>query len=262
LFVCTTPSSWIEVISKRSSMKKIIFCCLILAVSSTGLLAQNDSLLPTLRSPHHVYAIPKAEAYGAVMALSYLPLRLAGESFRQAWPAWIPVSVEVGITPRTSLIGGFAGRYSKVDWSDGASSPYFRNAWLKGAKFSLGFRHYLTCGNGQGFYIQPTAKLVWQSYFESTREGSYGNANRDFIFSTRLGWQKRLVRQLHLDVAVGPGLGVRDDLTHDTYGFAYYFGVGMGEIDNPSVVVIDAFGPNWTSVYLIGDASLALGWKF
>jgi hypothetical protein len=243
-------------------MKKFIFYSLLLAVSTTGLMAQNDSLQSPVRARHHVYAIPKVEAYGAAMALSYLPIRLAGGSLRNAWPAWIPVSVEVGITPRSSLIGGFAGRYSRIDWSDGASSPYFHNAWLKGAKFSLGYRHYLTCGDGQGLYIQPTAKLVWQSYFESTHEGSYGNANRDFIFSTRVGWQKRLAGQLHLDVAVGPGLGVRDDFTHDTYGFSYYFGVGMGEIDNPSVALIDAFGRNWTSVYLIGDASLALGWKF
>ncbi len=207
------------------------------------------------------YVMPKLEVVGPIGLITY-PITGGIRKTPLEWPTWQVATVEVGIAPHAALVAGLGGRYRKDKRSELPAYNDYRNSRFGGAKFLLGFRQYFTGADGQGWYFQPTAKLVWQGYRVRTSEIRVSNSNVDFILSSRLGWQKRLVKGLHIDMSAGPGWGVRNELTHDYYGFSYYWDTQMSEIDHAIVPVIDSYGRQWTSVYLVVDANLALAWKF
>lgn len=223
-----------------------------LALVGGPLQAQTDSLA---RQIPEWYVVPKLGLPGALAWASYGPMRLAGK-YPPAWPAWGTATVEVGFG-RHALIAGLGGRYFEIP-----SQPYIPVRRMAGAKVIAGYRHYLQDRSGEGFYLQPTFKWYNQWFRLVTPDENIRGIDNDYAFSLRAGWQKRLVKQLHIDLAVGPGVGVRQHFKSAFYYWSYYFDTGVSEIDNPSVYLTSLYDLPSTTLYLIGDASIALGWKF
>lgn len=243
-------------------MKTLFFCLLLAGIQF--LPAQTDNILswvpPTRSRP---YFVPKLEVIGPV---NLAVTTIAGRSHRDHffWPAWQMITFEIGIKPRGAIIAGIGGRYGRTHSWTGEDDPDFWVAELAGAKLLVGYRRYLTksAAIAQGFYIQPTGKLYVQRNRLVRRNSSSIETDHDYIVSLRIGWQKRLIKRLHLDVAVGPGIGIRGDYRSNGYTWAYYWDTGVSEIDHIDGRIFSFSNRAWTSLYLIGDASLALGWKF
>jgi hypothetical protein len=237
-------------------MKKSIFLNFILFLGTwMGLMAQERIPQPPNFKP---FLMPKLELLGPAMALSYWPLMAIAESEPPSWPAWYTADLELGIGRRTSLVGGIGGKYSHYRDAGWPEPTSFLDAKTMGVKYVLGIRQYITKGDGQGFYLQPTGKLVFHRFKRLSEQGTFIRNQHDWLINFRFGWQVKLVKGLHLDIAAGPGIGIRNEIGNHWQ----YYSWGISEMDNPRIDLIWRRGRNNTTIALVGDASVALGWKF
>jgi hypothetical protein len=248
-------------------MKKNLSLLLLLALVTCTAWAQPASLpssvqeIPPSPLKFRPYYVANLELLGPVMYAASIPGQFR---FRQIpfWPAWVVGGLEIGVSPKSSVVIGGGFRYARVKLSDFPRSYYFRDASLTGAKALIGYRHYFGKGDGNGLFLQPTGKFVWNHYNEYSSAMQAEGSFRDYMFTLRFGMQKRIYKNLNLTASVGPGLGFRYDLWERRYNFLDLWHTDLDEIDYTDLRIIDSYGLNNFTMSLIGDANLALSWRF
>jgi hypothetical protein len=246
-------------------MKKLLVGCLLMAMAMLAVGQKPIEIHPGRVPGARIkpYVVAKAELWGPAMDLARVFSDLADRSGPPQWPAWHVITGELGLGKRSAIFAGIGGRYQRYFWEDNREN-HFAKVWVGGFKVIAGYRQYITLGMGQGFYLQPTFKYVWQGHNRVTNHGRRGNEDHDYLGSLRFGWQMPILKRLHLDVAAGPGVGLRSSMYDNGYDWAYFYHRlgGLSELDVLAVYLHGFRDPAWTTLYLTGDASVALGWRF
>jgi hypothetical protein len=268
VFLCRDPLHGVACGLNQNSfftMKNLLIGCLVLLTAGLVLgqggveIHRGKGLGIKIRP----YVVVKTELWAPAMLIASGVNSLldgAGPPQRLAWTVF---TAELGLGKRSALFAGIGGRYRRYFWED-TYENHFAKVWLGGFKLLLGYRQYLTLGMGQGIYVQPTLKYYWQGHDRITDYGNMGNEDHDFIGSVRLGWQMPIWKRLHLDMGVGPGIGLRSRMHDNSYDWGYYYHRlgGVSELDVFRVPLMRFNDQAMNILYLTGDACLSLGWRF
>lgn len=244
-------------------MKKSIFLLLLATLVGMAALAQSETgtIEPFREVKARPYIIPKLELAGPIVQAAMLPSRIY-PGFRNTFnPLPIAASVEVEIGRKSSAILGLGFRYGKNEAWFPSTEPSFWTGKFSVFRILVGYRHYFEQRNGLGFYTQPTAKVTSGRTTQFHRDVTESTMNVNFLVTNRIGLQLKLWRGLVLDAALGLGFGFQSQETFSRYNWGYYYNTPMDEVGFLDTQIYWGWGRTPT-ISVIGDGSLAMGWRF
>ncbi|MFN8393065.1 MAG: hypothetical protein U0176_00160 [Bacteroidia bacterium] len=238
---------------------------LLLFALCIGIAASAQSETPTFEPIQDIktgpYIIPKLELPGSIVQLALIPSHIHPSYHDTFNPLPIAGTVEVGIGKKSAAILGLGFRYGKNRAWFGPNNSGYWTGKFNVFRLLVAYRYYFKDRGGRGFYTQPTAKVVSGRTTQFYANATESKMNIDFIISNRIGLQMKLWRGLFLDGSLGVGLGFRSEENFFTYNWGYFYNTAMDEISFLDTQIIWGWGRKPT-VSIVGDGSLALGWRF
>lgn len=244
-------------------MKKSIFLLLLATLVGMAAIAQSETgtFEPIREMKARPYIIPKLELPGPIVQAAMLPNRIH-PGFRNSFnPLPIAASVEVAIGRKSAAILGLGFRYGENQAWFSSREPTYWTGKFSVFRILVGYRHYFGQRTGLGLYTQPTAKVVSGRTTQYHPDVTESNMNVNFLVSNRIGLQLKLWRGLVLDAALGVGLGFQSEETFSPYNWGYYYHTPMDEVGFLDTQIYWGWG-RIPTIAVIGDGSLALGWRF